>query len=86
MTLKQEIETTIAAYKEACKYKNLNMTYCNKQSLRYGICHFTEVNLYYKLLIRVQKNYGYKYITKTPGQLLNIKKYITHLKIKERFS
>jgi hypothetical protein len=76
MTLKQEIEATIAAYKEACKRKNLNIIYLNKQSLRYGICHFCEVNLYYKLLIRVGNDYSTNCITKTPGQIIYQKKYV----------
>lgn len=81
MTLKQEIEATIAAYKEACKRENLNIIYLNKQSLRYGICHFCEVNKYYKLLIRVGNDYNPNFITKTPGQIFYPKKYVLFPKL-----
>jgi hypothetical protein len=49
MTLKQEIETTIAAYQEACKLKNLNIEYCFEYNLSFGICYFTDKQKLYKL-------------------------------------
>lgn len=77
MTLKQEIETTIQAYKEACKYKNLNYIYCLDNYLLFGICHFTERNKFYELnsKILIDKSILNMYLCKTPTQLTEDLKY-----------
>lgn len=77
MTLKQQIEATIQAYKQACNYKNLNYNYCFDNYLVFGICHFTEKNkldeLYSK--IKIDKTIVNMYLCNTPTQLIEDLKY-----------
>lgn len=49
MTLKEQIEKTIAAYEEACKKENLNYEYCNNNSMSYGICAYSRNQGFIKL-------------------------------------
>jgi hypothetical protein len=70
MTLKQEIETTIAAYKEACKIKNLNFNYCVEHQLSYGICYFASGFKFLPNLFHfVSNNTKGSYLCNTPTQL-----------------
>jgi hypothetical protein len=48
MTLKQEIETTIAVYQEACKPENLNFNYCFGYNLEHGICYYLNKTYFFK--------------------------------------
>ena len=70
MTLKQEIETTIAAYKEACKLKNLNFKYCVENQLSNGICYFASgFNFLPNLFHFVSNNTKGYYLCNTPTGL-----------------
>ena len=42
--LQQQIEITIEAYKESCKKENLNIDYCIKNNLDFGICYYLLLN------------------------------------------
>jgi hypothetical protein len=73
MTLKQEIEATIAAYEEACKLKNLNIEYCFEYNLSFGICYFADKQKLNKLIKRVKADTftnGW-YLCNTPNRLVN---------------
>jgi hypothetical protein len=74
MTIKQEIEVTIAAYKEACKYKNLNIRYCDKNGIYSGLCFYTNKKGLFKLNDKIQDYYFLHYITETPDDIFNGKK------------
>lgn len=66
MTLKQEIEATIAAYQEACKPENLNFRYCLDNDLESGICLYLLMKNFFVLNKYLQKDCKYNFITKTP--------------------
>jgi hypothetical protein len=66
MTLKQQIEVTIAAYEEACKPENLNLKYCRLNDLESGICIFLLMKNYYVLKRYITKDCKNLFITKTP--------------------
>ena len=71
MTLKQQIEATIQAYKEACKYKNLTYIYCFDNYLVFGICHFTEKKNYVDLYSQINCDLSINmYLCNTPTQLI----------------
>ncbi len=74
MTLKQEIETTIAAYQEACKLKNLNFKYCVEKGVYNGLCWFTDIKKYFKLKDKIQDYYFLHFITETPDDIFTGKK------------
>jgi hypothetical protein len=74
MTLKQQIEATIAAYQEACKLKNLNIQYCRKKCILYGLCSFSDIKNYYKLKDKIQDYYFLHFITETPDDIFTGKK------------
>jgi hypothetical protein len=71
MTLKQQIEATIAAYQEACKYKNLNYKYCIKNRLDCGICNYSNYMCLYDLLRKIQFDESIKgfYLCETPDKI-----------------
>jgi hypothetical protein len=70
MTLKQEIETTIAAYQEACKLKNLNFKYCVEHQLSNGICYFASgVNFLPNLFHFISNDTNETYLCNTPTRL-----------------
>jgi hypothetical protein len=74
MTLKQQIEATIAAYQEACKLKNLNIRYCNKNGIYSGLCFYTDIKGLFNLKDKIQDYYFSHYITETPDDIFNGKK------------
>lgn len=49
MTIKEEIEATIEAYKKACLPENINKEYYIKNNLIRGICYFSTINEFWKL-------------------------------------
>ena len=66
MTLKQEIETTIQAYEEACKPENLNFKYCLLNDLESGICLNLLLKNFFVLNKYINKDCQNIFITKTP--------------------
>jgi hypothetical protein len=72
MTLKQQLEATIAAYQEACKLKNLNYKYCLNNNLKFGICHFTDKQKLYKLhdMVQAYPFINGWYLCNTPTRLV----------------
>jgi hypothetical protein len=66
MTLKQQIEATIAAYQEACKPENLNLKYCELNDLESGLCLYLLMKNYFVLNRYINKDCQNQYITKTP--------------------
>lgn len=66
MTLKQQIEATIAAYQEACKPENLNYNYCVFKLLRKGICYYAMRNNYDDLYRINAFNFTQEYICLNP--------------------
>jgi hypothetical protein len=73
MTLKQQIEATIAAYQEACKDENLNFEYCFGYNLEHGICYFSNSKRYFLLSTQINEISGSEYICKTPMSLFRSK-------------
>ena len=71
MTLKQQIEATIAAYEEACKPENLNIDYCFKNSLQSGLCLFLESKNFKELKVEIEERLPFKYLCDLPIQLYN---------------
>ena len=72
MTLKQEIEATIAAYQEACKPENLNYEYCIDNQLQHGICSYcTDKYNKYTNLYNHLSNENFWLICQTPNDLEN---------------
>lgn len=71
MTLKQQIEATIQAYKKACKLKNLNYNYCLKNSLENGICNYCNSMKLFLLLRKIQSDLSIKgfYLCETPDNI-----------------
>jgi hypothetical protein len=73
MTLKQQIEATIAAYQEACKDKNLNFEYCFENKIEHGICYFSNSKSYFLLSVKINEISEKEYICKTPISLFRSK-------------
>jgi hypothetical protein len=73
MTLKQQIEATIAAYQEACKTENLNFEYCFKNKIEHGICFFSNSKSYFLLSVKINEISEKEYICKTPISLVRSK-------------
>jgi hypothetical protein len=70
MTLKQQIEATIAAYQKACKPENLNYEYCMQNFIQQGICKYCNVNSYVDLYYYLFEE-DFEYIDITPEDLFN---------------
>jgi hypothetical protein len=70
MTLKQEIEATIAAYQEACKDENLNFEYCLENELYRGICLYSSIKGFNKLNLFVRLDID-MWITEPPFYIKN---------------
>jgi hypothetical protein len=73
MTLKQQIEATIAAYQEACKDENLNFEYCFENKIEHGICYFSNSKSYFLLSVKINEISEQEYICKTPISLFKSK-------------
>lgn len=85
MTLKQQIEATIAAYQEACKPENLNFSYCYENFLYQGICLYTTIKGFINLNLIIKQNIDI-WVTEPPFNIKNNNKYALKLAHQKRIN